>query len=93
MLAERVHNVSSCYSQEIKKVAKDLLVKLKEVALTLDWRRTQQGRAGVLVAIKDVLYDELPSPYDEGLIESKTAKIFSHIYESYIGNGVSVYVR
>jgi type I restriction enzyme R subunit len=79
--------------KEIKKVAKDLLIKLKEVALTLDWRRTQQGRAGVLVAIKDVLYDELPSPYDEGLIESKTAKIFSHIYESYIGNGVSVYAK
>jgi len=77
--------------KEIKKVAKDLLEKLKEVALVLDWRRTQQGRAGVLVAIKDVLYEELPSPYDEGLIEAKTAKIFSHIYESYLGNGVSVY--
>jgi len=77
--------------KEIKKVAKDLLTTLKEKVLVLDWRRTQQGRAGVLVAIKDVLYEELPSPYDEGLIESKTAKIFSHIYESYLGDGMSVY--
>ena len=77
--------------KEIKKVAKDLLQKLKEKALILDWRRTQQGRAGVLVTIKDVLYEELPSPYTEGLIESKTAKIFSHIYESYLGDGQSVY--
>lgn len=75
----------------IKKVARDLLQSLKEKALVLDWRRTQQGRAGVLVAIKDVLYEELPSPYDEGLIEAKTAKIFSHVYESYLGNGVSIY--
>lgn len=77
--------------KDIKKVARDLLHNLKEKALVLDWRRTQQGRAGVLVVIKDVLYEELPSPYDEGLIESKTAKIFSHVYESYLGNGVSVY--
>ena len=79
--------------KKIKTVAKDLLKKLKETALVLDWRRTQQGRAGVLVAIKDVLYDELPSPYDEGLIEAKTAKIFSHIYENYLGDGIDVYTK
>ena len=75
----------------IKSVAKDLLERLKDTALVLDWRRTQQGRASVLVTIKDVLYEELPELYDEGLIETKTMKIFSHIYESYPGDGVNVY--
>ncbi len=68
--------------KEIKKVAKDLLQKLRQTAFVLDWRKTQQGRAKVLVTIKDVLYDELPEPYDEGLIESKTSKIFGYVYES-----------
>ena len=69
--------------KEIKKVARDLLKTLKQKAFVLDWRKTQQGRANVLVTIKDVLYDELPEPYDEGLIEAKTSKIFGYVFESY----------
>jgi type I restriction enzyme R subunit len=40
---------------EIKKVAKELLSTLKQEKLVLDWRRRQQTKAAVKVAIEEVL--------------------------------------
>jgi type I restriction enzyme, R subunit len=48
---------------QVKKVAHELLEKLKHEKLVLDWRKRQQSRAAVKTAIEDVL-DRLPKgPY------------------------------
>ncbi|WP_445300526.1 type I restriction enzyme endonuclease domain-containing protein [Microcoleus sp. BROC3] len=39
---------------EIKKVAKELLSTLKKKKLILDWRRRQQTKAAVKVAIEEI---------------------------------------
>ena len=75
---------------EVKKVAKALLEKLKKEKLVLDWRKQQTTRAMVFTTIKDVL-DELPRTYTKELYEKKCDAVYQHFYESYMGQGKSVY--
>jgi type I restriction enzyme R subunit len=76
---------------KVKKVARDLLATLKREKLVLDWRKHQQARAQVRVAIETVLDKELPDTYTPDLFHQKTEAIFQHIYESYWGDGHGVY--
>ena len=75
---------------QIKKVARDILEKLKN-KLVLDWRKKQQARADVKVTIDDVLYDELPESYSTGEYQMKIDLVYRHVYDSYWGEGNSVY--
>jgi len=75
---------------EVKKVAKALLEKLKREKLVLDWRKQQTTRAGVLVTIQEIL-DELPRAYTPELYQQKCDVVYQHFYESYLGQGNSVY--
>jgi type I restriction enzyme R subunit len=75
---------------EVKKVAKSLLAKLKQEKLVLDWRKQQTTRAMVFTTIKEVL-DELPRTYTKELYEKKCDTVYQHFYESYMGQGKSVY--
>ena len=75
---------------EIKKVTKHLLGKLRAL-LVINWRQKVQARAQVLTAIKNTLDDELPPPYTKAIYQKKVAAVFEHVYESYQGEGASVY--
>ncbi len=75
---------------EVKKVTKHLLAKLKAV-LVINWRQKMQARAKVLGAIKDTLDEELPPPYSKDVYEKKVAAVFEHVFESYQGEGASVF--
>ena len=75
---------------EVKKVAKELLQKLKKEKLVLDWRKQQTTRAMVLTTIKDAL-DDLPRAYDKPLYEQKCDVVYQHFYESYPGHGSRLY--
>ncbi|MEH2293294.1 type I restriction endonuclease subunit R [Nostoc sp.] len=75
--------------QEVKQVAKELLKTLKKEKLVLDWKKRQQTRASVEVAIKDNL-DRLPQSYSAELYEQKCQEVYQHIYENYSGQG-SIY--
>jgi type I restriction enzyme R subunit len=75
---------------EVKKVAKALLAKLKQEKLVLDWRKQQTTRAMVFTTIKDLL-DQLPRVYSKELYDQKCDVVYQHFYESYIGQGKSVY--
>lgn len=77
---------------EVKKVARQLLEKVK-AAVVLDWRQKAQARARVKVAIEDVLDDGLPRKYTPELYHQKVSVLFEHVYESYQGEGASVYGR
>jgi type I restriction enzyme R subunit len=77
---------------EIKKVAHILLERLKSV-LTLDWRKRVDARARVQLAIEDILDEGLPRAYTPELYQGKCKAVFEHVYENYVGSGVSVYTE
>ncbi len=76
--------------KEVKKVTKDLLISLK-TKLVIDWRSRQRSRAEVNVTIKETLIS-LPEPYTADWIADKRNSLYQHIYDSYSGEGHSIYV-
>ena len=77
-------------AKTVKGAAKKLLKHVEE-KLVLDWKRRQQTRSAVRVAVGTVLDDELPDVYGPQLFDQKVDAIFEHIYASYFDNGQSVY--
>jgi type I restriction enzyme R subunit len=75
---------------EVKKVAKQLLARLKNL-LVLGWRLKIGARAQVRLAIEDALDEGLPRAYSKELYQTKCTAVFEHVYESYQGEGKSVY--
>ena len=76
--------------EEVKKVARQLLERLYAL-LALDWRKRASARAQVRMAIEDALDEGLPRAYAKDLYQSKCAVIFEHVFESYFGDGGSVF--
>jgi len=74
----------------VKKVAHDLLEKLKSEKLVLDWRKKQQARAAVRLCIEEIL-EGLPPVFTTEIYRQKCELIYQHVYESYYGSGRSVY--
>ena len=63
---------------EIKKVAKELLLTLKQEKLVLDWRRRQQTKAAVKVAIEEILA-RLPESYSTEAYQRKCQEVYQHV--------------
>ena len=77
---------------KVKKVAHELIAKLKKEKFVLDWKRKEETRADVKITIRDILYDNLPEPaYSEHDCEDRTQKVYFHVYDSYIDARVNVY--
>jgi len=76
----------------VKQVAQELLDTLKAEKLVLDWRKKQQTRAAVQLAIEQVL-EKLPQAYSDNLYREKCSVVYQHIYDSYYGHTKSVYAR
>ncbi len=76
--------------REVKKVAQELLETLKREKLVLDWRKRQQSRAAVRLSIDEIL-DRLPRSYIPDLYRHKCDVVYQHIYDSYFGQGLSIY--
>lgn len=75
---------------EVKKVAKDLLLTIKQNKLVLDWRKRQQSRAEVRVCIDEIL-DNLPRAYTPEIYTQKCDIIYQHVFDSYSGEGTLIY--
>jgi len=75
---------------QVKSIARELLETLKREKLVLDWRKTQATRAAVRVAVEDKL-DELPRVFTREIYTQKCNVVYQHIFESYYGEGRSVY--
>ena len=56
----------------------------------LDWRNKQQARVNVKVTIEEIL-DMLPPSYTLEIYSQLCTEVFQHVYESYFGQGKSVY--
>jgi type I restriction enzyme R subunit len=85
-------DLTTAERDEVKKAARQLLEKVK-LAVVLDWRQKSQARARVRLAIEDTLDDGLPRSYTPELFQQKVSVLFEHVYESYQGEGRSVYNR
>ena len=77
---------------EVKKVAHDLLAKLKDL-LVLNWRQKSSARSQLKLAIEDTLDTGLPRAYTPELYREKCSAVFEHLYESYPERGLGVYTQ
>ena len=77
-------NLSKQDIQKIKKVAVDLLAKVKTKISELDhWTDKQETKAAVDNLIRDTLWAELPECYDEISISGYRQKIYEYVYTRY----------
>jgi len=75
---------------QVKKVAESLLELLRREKLVLDWRKQQQARAAVRLAVEETL-DQLPPKFDAELFQQKCDLVYQHVFDSYWDDGRSVY--
>ena len=75
---------------EVKKVARELLERLKEL-LVLNWRQKSSARAQLKLTIENVLDAGLPRAYDKPIYSQKCSALFEHVYESYPEPDAGVY--
>ena len=90
LLTQPEIDLNEAEREEVKAISKELLIKLKQEKLVLDWRNTQQARAVVQVAINNIL-EALPECYTDAMYDQKREAVYQHIYESYHGDGDSIY--
>ena len=70
--------------QKIKKVAVDLLEKVKAKIAELDhWTDKQETKATIDNLIRDTLWSELPECYDELSISGYRQRIYEYVYSRY----------
>ena len=75
---------------EVKKVARELLARLKSL-LVLNWRQKSTARSQLRMAIEDTLDSGLPRVFTPELYNQKCARVFEHVYESYPERNAGVY--
>ena len=77
---------------EVKKIARELLARLKQL-LVLNWRQKSAARSQLKLTIEDVLDTGLPRAYDKPLYQQKCSVLFEHVYESYPERDTGVYAE
>jgi type I restriction enzyme R subunit len=83
-------SLTNAETKQVKRIARELLVTLKEKKLVIDWRKKQQARASVKLCIKEFL-GRLPAAFTPAVIAQEMDLAFQHIYDSYYGDGKSIY--
>jgi type I restriction enzyme R subunit len=91
ILTRPAPELTTAERNEVKKVAKDLLVRLKQL-LVLNWRQKSAARSTLKMAIEDAL-DTLPDAYDRPLFAQKCSAVFEHVYESYPERNEGIYAE
>jgi type I restriction enzyme, R subunit len=77
---------------EVKKVARDLLTRLKEL-LVLNWRLKSAARSALRLTIEDTLDAGLPRVYSPDVYREKCSAIFEHVYEKYPERDTGIYTE
>ncbi len=91
LLTQREPRLTDPQRDEVKNAVKEMLETLKREKLGLDWRKHAQARAQVRLAVENILDKGLPQPYTLKLFNQKSEAVYQHIYDSYYGEGKSVY--
>jgi type I restriction enzyme R subunit len=90
ILTRPAPELSGAERDEVKKVARDLLARLKEL-LVLNWRGKASARSQIKLVIEDILDSGLPRVYTPDLYQQKCSVLFEHVYESYPERNQGVY--
>ena len=90
ILAKPALSLTDAEIKQVKAVARELLDTLKRKKLVIDWRKKQQARASVKLCIRDFL-SGLPTTFTPSVRAEKMDLAFQHVYDSYYGDGKSVY--
>ena len=93
LLTQREPHLTLAERNEVKTAVKKLLETLKREKLVLDWRKRTQSKAEVKETVNNVLDDELPQPYTPELFNQKSEVVYQHFYDSYYGEGKSIYTE
>lgn len=93
LLTQREPHLTAPERDEVKDAVREMLETLKRENLGLDWRKHTQTRAQVRLAVGNILDKGLPQPYTPELFNQKSEAIYQHIYDSYYGEGKSVYAQ
>ncbi|MFM7563299.1 MAG: type I restriction enzyme endonuclease domain-containing protein, partial [Planctomycetota bacterium] len=92
ILTRPAPELSTAERDEVKKVAKDLLSRLKQL-LVLNWRQKSAARSTLKLAIEDTLDSGLPRAYTPEIYNQKCFALFEHVYESYPERNTGVYAE
>jgi type I restriction enzyme R subunit len=92
ILTRPAPELSTAEREEVKKVAKDLLSRLKQL-LVLNWRQKSAARSTLKLAIEDTLDSGLPRAYTPEIYSHKCSALFEHVYESYPERNSGVYAE
>jgi len=85
-------NLTKKEKEAVKKVAKDILQKLKTEKLRVErWRESTQITAQVQTTIHDTLLWLPPESYEDDEVDIKSIEVYQHIYSNYYGGGMSRY--
>ena len=93
ILTRREPHLTVPERDEVKTAVRRLIETLKREKLGLDWRKRTQSKAEVKETVSNILDDELPQPYTPELFSQKSEAVYQHIYDSYYGEGKSIYTQ
>ncbi len=82
ILTRPAPELSAAERDEVKKVARALLAKMKGL-LVLNWRQKAAARSSLKITIEDTLDAGLPRAYTPDIYQQKCSAVFEHVYESY----------
>ena len=86
-------NLNPSEVADIKKASHELLLNLKPL-LVPHWRDFETNRAGVKIAISDLLYSKLPDPtYTEKDCEVKGFEVYNFVFENFASVEAMTYMR
>ncbi len=91
ILTRPAPNLTTDERAEVKKVAHQLLERVRAL-LVLGWKQKVATRARIKIEIENALDEGLPRAYSKEFYEAKCSAVFEHVYQSYQGEGRSVYI-
>jgi type I restriction enzyme R subunit len=86
-------DLNSREEEQVKQVAGKLLNTLKANKLVLDWRKKQQAKAAVRLAIQRSLKRELAPFYPAAMLADKQELVYQHIYDTYPDAAHTIFVE
>lgn len=90
LLTTPVPRLTKVQEAEVKRVARELLAKLRGLVGAIDWMRGQETRGAVFSEIR-VRLNELPEePYPQALWDTKVAQVWDFVLRRYAGGGALV---
>jgi type I restriction enzyme R subunit len=91
ILSKPEMELTNAERNRVKRAAQELLDTLTREKLVLDWRKRQQSRAEVRVTIESILDGGMPEKYTPEIFNRKCDLVYQHIFDSYFGEGRSIY--